>query len=36
MFSIDITILEVGSWDPAAKEHMMVYDKQLRLYNDIR
>ncbi|MGB7639314.1 MAG: hypothetical protein WBL88_17260 [Nitrososphaeraceae archaeon] len=23
----------LGSWDPAAKEHMMVYDKQLRLYN---
>ena len=26
----------LGSWDPAAKEHMMAYDKQLRLYNDIR
>ena len=28
----------LGSWDPAAKEHMMTYDKQTikRLYNDVR
>jgi hypothetical protein len=27
-----------GSWDPAAKAHMMAYDKQTikRLYNDVR
>jgi hypothetical protein len=21
---------ELGSWDPAAKEHMMAYDKQIK------
>ncbi|HET7283614.1 MAG TPA: hypothetical protein VFI70_02925 [Nitrososphaeraceae archaeon] len=28
----------LGSWHPAAKEHMMAYDKQTikRLYNDVR
>ena len=28
----------LGSWDPAAKEHMMAYDKQTikRLYKDVR
>ena len=28
----------LGSWDPAAKEHMMAYDKQTikRLYNDVQ
>ena len=28
----------LGSWDPAAKEQMMIYDKQTikRLYNDVR
>jgi hypothetical protein len=28
----------LGSWDPAAKEHMMTYGKQTikRLYNDVR
>ncbi|MGB8025494.1 MAG: hypothetical protein WCF03_14860 [Nitrososphaeraceae archaeon] len=28
----------LGSWDPAAKEHMMACDKQTikRLYNDVR
>jgi hypothetical protein len=33
-----ISSLGLGSWDPAAKEHMMAYDKQTikRLYNDVR
>ena len=25
-----ISSWELGSWDPAAKEHMMAYDKQLK------
>ena len=25
-----ISSWDLGSWDPAAKEHMMAYDKQLR------
>jgi hypothetical protein len=29
--------LGLGSWDPAAKTHMMAYDKQLKdFYNDVR
>ena len=26
----------LGSWDPATKEHMMAYDKQLDFYNDVQ
>jgi hypothetical protein len=25
-----ISSQELGSWDPAAKEHMMAYDKQIK------
>ena len=26
----------LGSWDPAAKAHMMAYDKQLNTYTPVR
>ena len=31
-----ISSQKVGSWDPAAKAHMMAYDKQLNTYTHVR